>query len=191
METKISLLQMMNLLRLVEKEDSFFFSLATASLVLDMDDFNDVKNNLAYYIKNEMIEHIGEDIYAFRIFSMVPINAHELLVHALRPNEINYVSFELLLNEYGIISQIPTVFTVATTGKSGLYRSRAYGIEFTHVDHSYNEIIENCFFDESRGILEASPIFAVNDLLTVNRNTHLIQEEEIEDAQEWYENQQR
>ena len=39
--------------------------------------------------------------------------------------------------------------------------------------------------------LEASPIFAVNDLLTVNRNTHLIQEEEIEEAQDWYENQQR
>ena len=68
-----------------------------------------------------MIELVGEDIYAFRIFSIVPINAHELLVHALREKIISVLNF--LLKEYGIISQILTIFTVATQGKSGLYRS--------------------------------------------------------------------
>ena len=118
---------------------------------------------------------------------MIPYNARELLAHELRPGEVNYLSFELMLNQYGIISQITTVLTVATTGASGLYVSDAYSIEFIHVDHSYSKIIANCFFSKDREILEASPKLALEDLITINRNVHMIQQEEIEEAVLFYE----
>ena len=169
----------------------FFFTAATAALVADLDDIHSVADDLSYYVRNGMVEYVGEDVYAFKIFSMIPFNAQELLAHVLRPGKINYLSFEHMLNEYGVISQKPTLLTVATTGESGLYESDSYRIEFNHVEHSYTTIMENCIFSKSREILEASPLFAVQDLIGIQRNTHLIQEEEIEAAVSFYGDRQK
>ena len=186
---KLTLSKIMQIMRTVEKNDRWFFSVRNACAIADINDVKTVIKDLEYYVESDMIEHVGEDIYAFRIFSMVPCDAQEILTGALRPNDLNYVSFEYALNQYGIISQIPTVLTVATTGDDGLYESPSYRIEFNHVDHDFRKIMENCSL-LGNSILMASPEFAVGDLMFIGRNTHLIQEEEILEAQEFYKNQQ-
>ena len=55
METRISLQQMMNLLHLVERERSWFFTAATAALVADLDDIRNVADDLSYYVRNGMV----------------------------------------------------------------------------------------------------------------------------------------
>lgn len=186
---KLSLNDMMQILHLLEQNNRWFFSLQNIRILTGRHNDESLRNDLNYYINADMIEYVGNDIYSFRIFSMIPYNAQEIIAHSLRPNCINYISFEYMLNQYSIISQIPTVLTVATTGESEWFTSKSYNIEFIHVEHLFSEIINNCRFSESRGILVASPVFALEDLKNLNRNTHLVEFEEIEEAQRFYENQ--
>lgn len=188
--SQIPLAEIVSFLHFLEKNSTWFFSLSTLGFFLKRNPDQYLAGDLSYYIEAGLIEHVGDDIYAFIISSMIPFNAQELLVHALRPSALNYISFETALNDYSIISQIPTLLTVATTGKDGFYESKSYRIEFIHVDHDWLTISQNCYYSQTQDILFASPLFALSDLCTLNRNTHLIQEDEIEEAQAFYESRQ-
>ena len=63
MESQITLLQMMTLLHLVEKYGIFFFSTSLVALVADLSNISNINQELVYYVKNGLIEYIGEDIY--------------------------------------------------------------------------------------------------------------------------------
>ena len=188
MAESLTLKQMISMMRMLNKHKLWFFALRDLAFFFNRTDKENLQKELEYFVDADLIEHVGEDIYSFRIYQSIPWNAQELLVHALRPYCINYISFEYMLNQYGIISQVPFVMTIATTGKSQWYRSKSYDIEFTHVDHSVHKIFKLTRY--TRGILMASPILAVEDLEKENRNVQLINYEEIQEAQEEYENQQ-
>ena len=56
----------------------------------------------------------------------------ENIAKVMRRGEYSYVSLESALSEYGVISQIPMVLTVITTGRRGRYDTPYGTIEFTH-----------------------------------------------------------
>lgn len=181
-DPNLSVHHMMRILREISKKNIWYFSLHTAALFANRKADAGLIRDLQYYIDADMIEYIGDDLYGFRIPAMIPWNAQEILANVLRSPAVSYISFEYMLNQYGIISQIPTILTVATTGDNGIYQSRSYYIEFTHVDHTIDEILSQCTFSESRGIFVASPQLALKDLQNANRNLHLIDYDEYEEV---------
>jgi len=177
---------MVSILRRLEKHDRWFFSAENAAFFTGRKVDKSLLADLHLYVEDGLLEYYGENLFGFDIAAMKPWNCQEILAQQLRPMEFNYLSFEYQLNQYGIISQIPTVMTVASTGKSGFCRTGTMNIEFVHVEHGFDAILGNCCFNKARGILEASPNFALGDLQSIGRNLHLVDEDAIEDAQDDY-----
>ena len=80
MRRELTLARMMTVLRAVEKNGRWFFSARNASSITGIHDMTTVARDLAYYVESGMIEHVGEGVYAFRISSMVPDDAQEILM---------------------------------------------------------------------------------------------------------------
>ena len=56
----------------------------------------------------------------------------ENIAKVMRRGQYSYVSLESALSEYGVISEIPMVLTVMTTGRGGRYDTPYGTLEFTH-----------------------------------------------------------
>lgn len=106
----------------------------------------------------------------------------EQVAATLRRGEHVYVSLESALSRYGIISQIPIDrLTLMTKGRSGEFQTPWGVIEFTHTDRSPLDILEAT--RPTDGPLRfAKAATALRDLRRVGRNTHLIQDEDLEDV---------
>lgn len=190
-DADLRLSEMMKLLHCLEREHLWLFSSHTAAFVTGHAHTPFFLDQLQHYVNEGLIENYGEDIYGFAVNSMIPNNAQELLAVRLREWELNYVSFEYALNSYGVISQIPTLLTVATTGKSGLFATKNFRIEFSHIEHDAGFIYANTTFEENIGIRVASPSLALLDLEDLNRNLHLVDMEEYREACSDYADQQK
>jgi len=106
-----------------------------------------------------------------------PYLVEEIAV-ALRRGEYNYISLESALSEWGAISQIPIDrITVATTGRSGEYRTPFGVIEFTHTKRDISDILANTAFREDRPLRIANETFAARQLRRVGRNVELLDEQ--------------
>jgi predicted transcriptional regulator of viral defense system len=106
----------------------------------------------------------------------------EHIVKTMRRGEYNYVSLESALSQYGVISQIPMDrLTVMTTGRSGEYKTPWGVIELTHTERSVSSILEGTIETKSP-IKFAKKETAVRDLRRVGRNTHLIDNTELENV---------
>lgn len=75
--------------------------------------------------------------------SQRPSDAIELVALSLRKYQQYYISFEDALSLWHVISQIPMMLILATTGGSCLYTTPFGRIEFVHVEHTNKEILEN------------------------------------------------
>jgi hypothetical protein len=120
------------------------------------------------------------DIAAHRVWLL------EHIAIAFRPANLVYLSFESHLSEWGAISQIPMLLTVATTGPSELVRTRHGRIEFTHVDGPRDEILARTIVGDPRPLRVASPRMAYEDLVRERRSLGLVDLEELEAVEaEW------
>ncbi|CAK3543062.1 hypothetical protein [Vibrio crassostreae] len=97
----------------------------------------------------------------------------EHLILALRASNDCYISFEDALSRWGVISQIPMMMILATTGASGWYSTPFGRFEFIHVEHSSKQIEEQTV-DTGHPISIAKKEWAYKDLKEVKRNMHLI-----------------
>lgn len=75
--------------------------------------------------------------------SQRPTGALEQIALSLRKDQQCYISFEDALSRWHVISQIPMMLILATTGESGLYSTPFGRIEFVHVEHANKDILEN------------------------------------------------
>lgn len=101
----------------------------------------------------------------------------ERIAQTLRPGELNYVSLESALSEYGEISQIPVDrLTVMTTGRKGLYRTPYGVIEFTHTARPAADILSHVRRMEGRPLRIAGRQAARRDLKRVGRNVGMVKE---------------
>lgn len=105
----------------------------------------------------------------------------EWIAQAMRRGEYSYVSLESALSEYGAISQIPMDrITVMTTGRKGEYQTPFGTIEFTHTKRDPMDILKSTSV-VGRPLRLASKHAAFRDLKRSGRNTHLVDQEAIND----------
>ena len=160
-------------------------------------DFNDLRvwfgesnptihRGLAQHIVDGLIVRVTRGLYANAMPSSRPMYAREALVRYLRPLEISYESFESALSGYGVISQISTRLTMATTGRNGEFVTPFGVIEFTHVSWPLENLYPGIVWDDYRMVWTALPDQAYADLSKAKRNLHLVDLEELEDARHDY-----
>jgi predicted transcriptional regulator of viral defense system len=133
-------------------------------------------------VKEGILERACRGVYVYALSSNKRSHLIEQIAKALRRGEYNYVSLESALSEYGVISQILIDrLTVMTTGRKGEYKTPYGTIEFTHTKRKLKEILQS-IKEVGRPLRLASAMAAWRDLKRVGRNTHLVQEEMLNNA---------
>ncbi|ANN28669.1 hypothetical protein FORC17_3606 [Vibrio vulnificus] len=127
--------------------------------------------------KNDYIVSIDFERFIY-LRSTLPPDFFDQLALSLREGEQCYISFEDALSRWSVISQIPMVLILGTTGESGFYKTRFGSIEFVHVPHSHEIILANTT-EPYYTIRLAKKFFAFEDLKRIDRNMHLIDYEEL------------
>jgi len=127
-----------------------------------------------------MLQRVAHGLYANPHARSASSHRLEAVARQLRPMDYSYVSLESRLSELGLISQIPGVLTLMSSGRSR-HCETAYGaIEFTHTVRDVPALIDlgQVIFDPERGIHVAIAERARSDLKRVGRNLDLLQPEE-------------
>ncbi|MFA0143555.1 hypothetical protein AB4430_17530 [Vibrio kanaloae] len=127
--------------------------------------------------KNDYIVSIDFERFVY-LRSTLPPDFFDKLALSLREGELCYISFEDALSRWSVISQIPMILILGTTGESGFYKTRFGSIEFVHVPHSRELILSNTT-EPYYAIRLAKKFFAFEDLKWIDRNMHLIDYEEL------------
>ena len=127
-------------------------------------------------VRAGVLKRACRGVYVYPLGRSVDEYVIERIAAALRRNEYSYVSLESALSEYSIISQVPFVLTVMTTGREGKVDTRYGTIRFTHTERSGDSILSSTV-EIGRPLRLAKPLAAVRDLRRVGRNTQLIDEE--------------
>lgn len=117
-------------------------------------------------VKNGELERVCRGVYLYP-FVDYPLNL--LIYHAisiLRPSRNNYLSFENVLSEAGIISQVPINWiSLISTGCSATVSCGKFGtIEFIHTKRSISSSADELSYDKERRLWIASPELAKTDL---------------------------
>jgi predicted transcriptional regulator of viral defense system len=102
-----------------------------------------------------------------------------LLFHAaslLRANEFNYISFETVLSDVGIISQIPiNRISIMSSGRSNVIDCGEFGtIEFIHTKRKPSRIMGQLYYDQNCKLWRAGVSLALKDMRLAKRNCDLI-----------------
>ncbi len=106
----------------------------------------------------------------------------ERIALVLRRGEYCYLSLESMLSELGVISQVPLDrLTVMTSGRKGVYKTPYGVIEFTHTSRPVDEILRHCVRAGDRPMRLTNAHTAWRDLKRVGRNTHLVDQEALEE----------
>lgn len=127
--------------------------------------------------KNDYIVSIDFERFVY-LRSTLPPDFFDKIALSLRDGELCYISFEDALSRWSVISQIPMILILGTTGESGFYKTRFGSIEFVHVPHSREVILSNTT-EPYYAIRLAKKFFAFEDLKRIDRNIHLIDYEEL------------
>ena len=127
-------------------------------------------------VRAGVLKRACRGVYVYPLGRSVDEYVIERIAATLRRSEYTYVSLESALSEYSIISQVPFVLTVMTTGREGKVDTRYGTIEFTHTERGGDSILSSTV-EIGRPLRLAKPLAAVRDLRRVGRNTQLIDEE--------------
>ena len=103
----------------------------------------------------------------------------ESIIAYLRPDDFSYLSAETVLSEAGVISQMPSLLVVITTGKKKTVKTAFGDIEFIHTDCPVSELKANTTYDSDRGCFVATIDRAYDDLRRLRRSLDLVDQEEL------------
>ena len=121
------------------------------------------ESGLASLVELGLLERVARGVY-LNLAAEPPTNSVGLMVDALRPSHLSYLSYESALADAGSLSQQPLWYTVATTGNGGEFRTRHGNIRFRHTNRQRSEIVANTVVDGRNGYLVAHPAMALDDL---------------------------
>ncbi len=176
-----------NFLRYLDKNGHWIFTIQMAGVYFKESE-NTLRHSLARHVHNEVIIRLAKGVYANFYARSRPVGyVLEDMVKHLRPNHFSYVSLESRLSEEGVISQVPSRLTVMTTGKSRLFETALGAIEFTHTTRNADMLYSRTRYDAQRRIFLASPTLAYEDLKNAGRNLELVDLDELEEAQTYWE----
>lgn len=131
-------------------------------------------------IEKELMAEVVPDFWSLTESETPIYKRFAPLLAFLRPNELNYISLESALSQDGIISQIPFVASVSTTGESGWYDTIISRLELCHTEEIREDIEKELIFYSGYGVYYASPALAYRELKRLNRNLDLIDYEELD-----------
>lgn len=128
-------------------------------------------------VRSDLLQRPVRGVY---VYPMGRCDSHVLehIACAMRRGQFSYVSLESALSEYGIISQIPMVLTVMTTGRKGVYRTPYGSIEFTHTKRPLRDILAG-MREVGRPLRLATAACALRDLRRVGRDVYPLDEEAL------------
>lgn len=159
----------------------FVYRLGDLAKLFPNDNPKTLQEGVNRLVKARILERVSRGVYVFSYGSNRTPYLIEEIAKALRRGSYNYVSLESALSEYGCISQIPIErLTVMTSGREGEYNTPFGTIEFTHTKRGINDIISNVR-NVGRPLRMATKWAAWRDLKRVGRNTHLVDEECLDD----------
>ena len=147
------------------REGKFFYSKEEICALYQSDNLDSI------LLRSPYLTNIDNELFVYgHIKSSIEF---EHLILALRASYDCYISFEDALSRWGVISQVPMMMILATTGASGWYSTPFGRFEFVHVEHSSRQIEEQTI-DTGRPISIAKKEWAYKDLKEAKRNIHLI-----------------
>ncbi|AWG77743.1 hypothetical protein [Vibrio parahaemolyticus] len=130
-------------------------------------------NNLEQILsKSPYLANINFERFVF-LRSRLHEGFFEQLALSMRKDHLCYISFEDALSRWNVISQLPMMLIIATTGESGIYSTQFGRIEFVHVEHTDKQIVENTV-DAGYSLRLAKKWWAFEDLKCLDRNMDLI-----------------
>ena len=91
-----------------------------------------MNGTLKSLIKENILNRAYHNVYVFRFSQYGGLGTLDLIGKKIRPNDSFYESLESSASAWSLISQIPTVVTYMTTGKSKWYNTGYGSIDFVH-----------------------------------------------------------
>ena len=141
---------------------------------------NQVRNWVEKALEQQVLRRLLPGIYRV-VNASTTVNAmFPYLVRALRPHAFNYVSLESVLSAHGIISQIPFIITMTSTGSSGRYDTEVGSVEFVRTRKNI-KLLSSHLIDFGDGLIYADANLAYQELKKLNRNMHLIDDESLKE----------
>lgn len=174
-----------NFLLFLDNAKQWCFSFQTAQVYFD-ESSNTLRHSLTRHARSGVIVRVAKGLYANPRSTSKPDYALESFVKYLRSGLITYLSLESRLSETGVISQVSTVLTLVTEGRSQIYETPFGTIEFVHTMRKLDINDSNLMFDTERQIYIASPNLALSDLKRCKRNLNLVDTTDLTELQtEW------
>jgi hypothetical protein len=172
--------QAIKVFREQDKKGKYVFSNHDLRKLFPADSHKTFNEGLKRLVKSEVLQHACRNIYVNEQSRQLDSYTIERIAKTLRRGEYNYVSFESVLSEYGVISQILIDrITIMTTGRKGIYNTTYGVIEFTHTKRTVKDILESTSKINERPLRIASKETALRDIKRVGRNLNLINPEEL------------
>lgn len=178
-------MQCLKMLDFLEKNDKWLFDIPFVCGYLATNNTQAVKIYLSRFCKIGLIDRIARGLYANPRTTKQDLYRLEKIATYLRDKISFYLSLEYLLSEQGLISQIPNRLTFITSGRSQTFFTK-YGIlEFVHTSRDKHKLLDNCYFDEERGLWIANTEQAINDIYRHRRFVDLYEEQQAKERGEY------
>ena len=135
--------------------------------------------SLSRHARTGLIKRLARGVYVNPRARSMPYEPLLAASSFLRPHDFAWLSLESVLSHGGWISQIPSRYTMMTTGRSGVLDTPYGVIEFTH--SSCTKGMGGIYFDSDRACYVASAERAYSDLCNVGRNLGLVEIPEMDE----------
>jgi len=165
-------------------ENHFLFQASDFSALFPRMSAAALKMLLGRAVKNGILERVCRGVYCYD----KACRRRDMLLYQtaakLRAGDFCYLSFESVLSEAGLISQIPLNWiTLMTGGRSGVIGCGVWGhIEFIHTRRKPADVARQLVYDADCGLWRASPQLALRDMRAAKRPLDLVNDEENGDA---------
>lgn len=138
---------------------------------------------LSRAVKAGYLTRVCRGLYTYK--KAIPPTGYFLFQVAslLRTTEFNYISFETVLSNAGVISQIPINWiSLMSSGRSAVIPCGEFGtIEFIHTNQKPTDVMHDLFYDGPCGLWRATVVLAIKDMKKTKRNCDLIDWDEVND----------
>ncbi len=171
--------QLAQALRLLADRDHCVF--AAADVAAAVPDCGHLSGLLSRAVKTGLLTRVCRGIY---LYPVPDYPTGHLLFHAaarLRAGEFNYISFETVLSDAGVISQVPMNWiSIMSSGRSHVVDCGDYGhIEFVHTAQCPDDVSHELTYDPERRLWRASVRQALRDMKATRRSLELVNEEAL------------
>lgn len=168
--------QLIKVIESLATEDHYLFTLSDLRAALPVLSPGAFKVLMSRAEKASLFRRVCRGLY---LYPKVKYPQGLLLFHAaarLRADEFNYISFETVLSDAGVISQIPINWiTLMSTGRSNVIRCGDWGtIEFVHTSQKPDDLKDQLEYDARCHLWRAPVALALRDMKAARRNLDLI-----------------